>query len=215
MKRIKSNKQLVIIGAGGHGLVVADAAARTKRWDRIVFLDDKKSEARIPGAKIAGKTERYPDYVADHDIIIAIGENTARGKIFEKIEKAGATIPVIVHPSAIVSANTVIGIGTVVMAGAIINCFSRIGKGCIINTGATIDHDNTIEDIVHVSPGVHLGGAVHIGKYSWIGIGATIINDINIVSNCIVGAGAVVTEDIADPDTYVGIPARKIRRRTL
>ena len=96
------------------------------------------------------------------------------------------------------------------MAGVVINSSSRIGKGCIINTSSSLDHDNVIENYVHISPGVNMAGTVKVGKGSWIGIGSVVSNNVNICSDCKVGAGAVVVKDITEPGTYVGVPVRKI-----
>lgn len=96
------------------------------------------------------------------------------------------------------------------MAGVIINSCTKIGKGCIINTAATIDHDNMIEDYVHISPGVHLAGTVKIGQGSWLGIGSVVSNNVNIISGCNVGAGAVVVKSINEPGVYVGVPVRRV-----
>lgn len=96
------------------------------------------------------------------------------------------------------------------MAGAIINCCTKIGKGCIINTGATVDHDNVIEDYVHISPGANLAGNVTVGKRTWIGIGSVVSNNVCIISDCKIGAGAVVVKDINEVGTYIGVPVRKL-----
>ena len=96
------------------------------------------------------------------------------------------------------------------MANACINSSAKIGKHCIINTGAIIEHDNIIEDYVHISPQVALGGTIKVGENTHVGIGATVKNNIEICSNCIIGAGAVVVKDIIEKGTYVGVPAKKI-----
>ena len=89
------------------------------------------------------------------------------------------------------------------------NTFAKVGNHCIINTGAVIEHDNTIEDYVHISPGVKLGGRVHIGQLTHVGIGAVVINNTNIYSDCVIGAGAVVVQEIKHSGTYIGVPARR------
>lgn len=208
-----SKNKLIIIGAGGHGRVVADIARKMGSWQQIVFLDDDESIEASMGMKAVGKTSDAFNYINECDIFIAIGNNRTREKLQSRLEAAGATIPVIIHPKAIVAQQVCLGTGTVLMAGCIINCCSLIGKGCIVNTGATIDHDNLIEDYVHISPGSNLGGKVFVGKSTWVGIGAIIINNINIAAGCIVGAGAVVVNDIDDNGTYTGTPARKNMRR--
>jgi sugar O-acyltransferase (sialic acid O-acetyltransferase NeuD family) len=202
--------KLLIIGAGGHGKVIADIAMKMNKWQSIAFLDNDESIKSSMGLNIIGRTADAPKYIEDSEIFVAIGNNEARGKIQCELEDAGASIPVLIHPNAVVGTQVELGAGTVVMAGVVINCCTRIGKGCIINTGATIDHDNVIEDYVHISPGAHLAGTVKIGKNTWIGIGSAISNNISITGGCIIGAGAVVTRDITDAGTYVGIPARKI-----
>ena len=94
--------------------------------------------------------------------------------------------------------------------GRVINCGSSLGRGCIVNTSACVDHDNLLEDFVHVSPGARLAGTVHIGQGTWIGIGATVINNRSVAAGCRIGAGAVVIRDITQKGTYVGIPARRL-----
>jgi sugar O-acyltransferase (sialic acid O-acetyltransferase NeuD family) len=208
--KLSNKNRLLIIGASGHGRVVADIAIKSNLWRQIAFLDDDESIRDSMGVAVIDRSANVIKYVNDYCIFVAIGDNKTREKIQNQIEKEGANIPVLIHPSAIIGENVKIGAGTVVMAGAVINCCSRVGKGCIVNTGATIDHDNVIEDYVHISPGVHLAGTVKIGKNSWIGIGSVVSNNINIVCDCKVGAGAVVVRNITEPGTYVGIPARRV-----
>lgn len=206
----KVKKGLLIIGASGHGKVVADVALKMNKWQKIDFLDQDESLKSSMGIKIIDRSENAPKYLEDYDIFVAIGNNAMRERIMEELMACKATIPALIHPGAILGQQTEIGIGTVIMAGVVINCCTKIGKGCIINTGATIDHDNMIDNYVHISPGAHLAGTVKIGKGTWIGIGSAVINNVSITGNCIIGAGAVVIRDITEPGTYVGVPAKKI-----
>lgn len=202
--------RLLIIGAGGHGKVVADIALKMDRWDYIAFLDDNDDIKTSMGIEVIGKSADMFRYIKDYDIFVAIGNNETRKVIQEKLEVEGASIPVLIHPDAIIGEKVEINAGTVVMAGVVVNCCTIIGKGCIINTGATIDHDNLIEDYVHISPGVHTAGAVRIGKGTWLGIGSIVSNNITITSGCTIGAGSVVVKDIDKSGNYVGVPARRI-----
>ena len=202
--------KLLIIGASGHGKVIADIAMKMKKWEKINFLDDNENIKLSMGIEVIGKSSDVLMYINDYDICIGIGNNAIRENIHEKLEKEGASLPILIHPNAVIGENVEIGVGTVVMAGAVINCCTKIGKGCIINTGSTIDHDNVIHDYVHISPGVNLAGAVSIGKSSWLGIGSVVINNVNITSACKIGAGAVVIKDITESGTYVGVPVRRV-----
>lgn len=202
--------KLLIIGASGHGKVVADIALKMGKWQEVAFLDDDKNLTLSMGLDVIGGTNDILSYIDQYKIFVGIGNNSTRQKLHEKLEKVGAEIPTLVHPNTIIGSEVVIGIGTAIMAGVVINCCTTIGNGCIINTGATIDHDNTIEDFVHISPGANLAGSVRVGRGSWLGIGSVVSNNINITKGCNVGAGAVVVKDITERGVYVGVPVKKL-----
>ena len=202
--------KLIIIGASGHGKVVADIAIKMNKWQSIAFLDDDESIRTSMGLEVIGKTADAFTYNDEADFFVAIGNNATREKIQEKLIEQGLNVVSLIHPSAIIGTDVEIGIGSVVMAGVVINSSTRIGKGCVINTSSNLDHDNVIEDYVHVSPGVRTAGSVCIGKGTWLGIGSVVSNNVNICSGCKVGAGAVVVKDITEPGTYVGVPVRRV-----
>lgn len=204
--------KLIIIGASGHGKVVADIAIKMNKWQSITFLDDDESIKTSMGLEVIGKTADAFKYKGEAVFFIAIGNNATREKIQKKLESEGLSVVSLVHPSAVIGTDVEIGSGTVVMAGVVVNSSSRIGKGCIINTSCSLDHDNMIEEYVHISPGANLAGTVKVGKSSWIGIGSVVSNNVNICSNCKIGAGAVVVKDITEPGTYVGVPVRRVDR---
>ena len=204
------NDKLIIIGASGHGKVVADIAIKMNKWQSIAFLDDDESIKASMGLEVIGNTADAFIYKDEADFFVAIGSNTAREKILEKLIEQGLNVVSLIHPNAVIGTDVEIGIGTAVMAGVVINSSSRIGKGCIINTSSSLDHDNVIEDYVHISPGVRTAGTLRVGKGSWLGIGSIVSNNVNICSGCKVGAGAVVVKDITEPGTYVGVPVRRI-----
>ncbi|MBX9974449.1 acetyltransferase [Cytobacillus firmus] len=202
--------KLLIIGASGHGKVVADIALKMNKWQSVVFLDDDESIKKQMGLEVIGSSNDVTKYINEYEIFVGIGNNATRQKIHEELEKSGANIPVLIHPNTVLGGQIELGSGTVIMAGAVINCCTKIGKGCIVNTASTIDHDNYIENYVHISPGAHLAGTVHVGQGSWLGIGSAISNNVNITNGCIVGAGSVVVKDITEPGVYIGAPVRRI-----
>ncbi len=193
--------RLIIIGASGHGRVVADVA-RLEGYTDIVFLDDDESVKECAGWPVIGKSTEAPD----GEIFVAVGNSEIRKRLMERYENR--IQPILKHPAAVIARDTEIGIGTVIMAGAVINSGTRIGKGCIVNTACSIDHDCSVGDFSHVSVGSHLCGTVKIGDNVWIGAGVTVSNNINICAGCMIGAGAVVIKSIEGPGTYVGVPAK-------
>lgn len=202
-------KNLIIIGAGGHGKVIADIALKLKKWNRVMFLDDIVTKKSVMNIDVVGKIDKAILYKDEADFVVAIGSNFYRDKIQCSLEKKGLSIVSLIHPNDIIGTDVRIGNGTVIMAGAVINSSCSIGKGCIINTNCNIDHDNIIEDFVHISPGVNLAGNVKIGTKSWIGVGSSVKNNINVCDNVVIGAGAVVVKNIIEKGTYIGIPAKK------
>lgn len=201
---------LLVVGAGGHGKVVADAAKEQGCWDKIAFVDDL-----YPGLTeclcwpVLGKIADAEAFLLKFpSIAVAVGNNQLRVSLLKKFSVMGFGLPVIIHPSACVSSQGHIDAGAVVLANAVINAGAKISLGCIVNTAATVDHDCILAEGVHLSPGVHLAGGVTIGAYSWLGIGSSVIQKITIGANVMVGAGAAVTENVANDATVVGVPAR-------
>lgn len=203
---------LLILGAGGHGKVVADAALETGNWDEVVFLDDAWPEKKVNGRwPVAGNMQELRSW-RDRciDAVVAIGGNQLRMQLQARLVTAGFNVVSVIHPAATVSRYATLGAGSVVFAGAVINVDATIGDGAIINTSATVDHDCVLGVGVHVSPGAHLGGGAKVGDYAWIGIGASVKHLASLGSNTVVGAGAVVLGDIPDGVTAIGMPARPV-----
>lgn len=198
-------RKLAIIGASGHGKVVADIA-RKIGYNDIVFLDDDESVRECGGYPVIGKSSEAG--TIDADVIVGIGKAGVRKQIQDSIPEE--KLVTLTHPDAVVAEDVVIGAGTVVMAGTVINPGARVGKGCIINTCSSVDHDCTVGDYVHIAVGSHLCGTVSVGSGTWIGAGATISNNVSICSDCMIGAGAVVVKDIQESGTYVGVPAERV-----
>lgn len=195
-------KSLVIIGAGGHGKVIADIAIKNG-YEKIVFLDDNESVKECAGFPIIGNVAEAEKICSDK--IVAIGNAMIRKKIQESL----TGVITLIHPSAVISRRVEIGRGSVIMAGAIINSDTLIGKGVIINTGAGVDHDCKVGDYSHISVGAHVSGSVEIGNGTWIGAGATVSNNVKICAGCMIGVGAVVIKDINNPGVYVGVPVKE------
>ena len=196
--------KLTIIGASGHGKVVADIA-RLNGYESVVFLDDNKDGSECAGYPVIGDTTTEPV----GDVFVAIGNADIRRKVMERFSEHYQ--PVLIHPNAVVAKGVEIGAGSVVMAGAVINPEARLGRGCIVNTASSIDHDCVLGDFVHVAVGAHVCGTVTVGDSVWIGAGATVINNVSICSNCMIGTGSVVIKDVSLSGTYVGCPAQKIK----
>jgi sugar O-acyltransferase (sialic acid O-acetyltransferase NeuD family) len=205
-------RSLLVLGAGGHGRVVADAAELAGTWRRIDFLDDRYPGERTTGPwNIVGRLDRLEELAGEyHAGVAAFGKADLRLREIDRIVRAGLEVAVVIHPTAVVSRHAQIQAGSVVFANAVVNVGASIGRGCIINTGATVDHDCKLEEGVHICPGVNLAGAVFVGARAWIGIGAAVKQNIAIGAGATLGAGAVCIRDVAPGETVVGVPARRL-----
>ena len=203
------NKNLLIIGAGGHGKVVADIAEKMGCYDNIVFADADESIKECMSYPVFVEAHLDDLIYNEYDVFVAVGKSETREKIIKRLKDKGCFIPTLVHPRAIISGTVKLGEGTVVMAGAVINPDAKVGVGCIINTASSVDHDCEVGDFCHISVGAHLAGTVEIGAHTWIGAGACVNNNVTIAPGCMIGAGAVVIKTIENAGVYVGIPARQ------
>lgn len=206
---------LLILGAGGQAQVVADIAltmADAGAQIRIVgFLDDNPQlwGGTLFGAPIRGPIHSQHDFPFDA-VIVSIGNNQIRMRLFLQWRQQGAHFATLIHPSAIVASNVKIGTGTVLCAGAIVNTGSHIGQNVILNTACSVGHHNRIGDHVHIGPGARVGGDVYVADEVFIGIGATLLPQLQIGRGARVGGGAVVIRPVDADQTVVGVPAHPL-----
>lgn len=202
-------KTVAIIGAGGHGQVIADVLHLTPHYQPIGFIDDRPAltGTLVANLPILGTTKQL-DQINPDTIIIAIGDNQTRRIVYQKLQ--AYSFATAIHPTAIIAKDTTIGNGTMICAGAIINPGTVIGQNTIINTAVTVDHHNQIGDHVHLAPGTHLGGEVIVSEGGFVGIGATIMPRRTVGKWATVGAGALVQRNVAPETTVVGVPAHPL-----
>lgn len=199
---------LAILGASGHGKVLADIAELTG-WKKIVFFDDAWPEKASNGAwQVIGNTQMLLNNINNYQgVIVAIGNNKVRQQKLQQLDTAGAKLITLIHPSATVSRYTQIGLGSVIVAGAVINPDCIIGSGAIINTCSSVGHDCTLGDAVHICPGARLAGGTEVDDRAWVGVGSSVRQLIKIGADAIIGAGSAVVKDVPASTTVMGVPA--------
>jgi sugar O-acyltransferase (sialic acid O-acetyltransferase NeuD family) len=206
-------KPLYLLGASGHAKVIIDSIEQAGQYHIQGLFDKNKAlwGQTLSGYPILGDFEVLPD--SETELLIAIGDNTIRYKLYKKLVEQGIVFGTVTHPSSTISRGVAIRPGTVMMAGTVVNADTIIGAQVIINTCASVDHDCQISTAVHIAPGVRICGGVSIGERTFVGAGAVVIPNIRIGADVIVGAGATVVRDIPDAVVIMGTPARIIKQR--
>ena len=204
------DKGVTILGAGGHAkVVISTLMSAGFQIKRILDDNPDKWGSRIFDIDVTGPFSRIDPGSTEH-AVIAIGDNKTRKRIAEKLQHV-RWVTAVIHPDAYVHPSVRLGRGTVVFAKAAVQPDTVIGDHCVVNTGGTIDHDCRIGNYVHIAPGVNLAGEVCLGEGVFCGIGGKAITGITVGRWSTVGAGGVVINDLPEYSLAVGIPARVIR----
>ena len=205
----KQNKDIYLIGAGGHAKVILALLEAQGRKCLGIYDDNEQLHGTtLLGVPVIGAVREMSDR-CDISAVIAIGDNAVRKRIAESFRNiCWATL---VHPHSWVHSSVKIEEGSVVFAGAVIQPDTHIGKHTIINTSASVDHDCRIGDFCHIAPGCHLAGGVTVGDNTFVGIGTGIIPSIELAPGSVIGAGASVIRNTYVSGTYVGVPANRIQ----
>jgi len=207
--------KIVVIGASGHAQVVADVLfqmwTKGREMELVGYLDDNKAltGTRLLGLPVLGTLADLPS--TPHDcIILGIGDNAARARLYAELTAARKRFATAIHPTAVLAPDVVVEAGAVLCAGTVVNPGAHIGENVIVNTCASVDHHSILKAHCHVAPGVHLAGNVTVGEGAFVGIGACAVPGVRIGAWSTVGAGAAVTGDVPERATVAGVPAKPL-----
>ena len=212
-------KNIVIFGASGQGSVVLDCIEKEGKYKVVGFIDSfKKKGSKTNGYEILGSVYDLPYLKDKYNLfggIVAIGDNWNRQVIVKKIKRIIPDFNFIsaIHPSVVIGRNVKIGNGVAIMAGVIINANSRIYDHCILNTYSSLDHDGIMQESSSLAPRVCVGGNLFLDRFSSIGLGSHVIENISIGRHSVIGAGSLVVKDVESFVVAYGHPARMIRKR--
>lgn len=205
---VQPTPSLLIIGAGGHGRVVAEAALAMGAFSPLRATDSDPSKWHgelLPGVPLLPEQQAQAQGGAMH---VAIGLASARERVVLKTPLPLATV---VHPRACVSPFAQVGEGSFIGAQAVVAALGSVGRCTIINHGAVVDHDAEVGDFTHIAPLVALSGRARIGRRVLVGSGSQVLPGVSVCDDVVIGAGSVVRTDIDQPGVYAGVPARRLR----
>lgn len=167
------NKNLLILGAGGHGRVVKEVAEGMGVFEKIDFLDDNPDCEDAIGLCI--DNEKFTGVYSY--AFPAFGNNELRMKWIKRLEENGFTIPVLIHPTAFISPSAAVYPGTVVVAKAIVNTNSVIERGCIVSVGAIVDHDTFVGYGCHIDCGATVKANCEIKPFTTVKSGTVVARE--------------------------------------
>lgn len=208
-------KSIVVWGGGGHGHAVIDVLRAIGGWTIAGIIDNLNPKGSIiMGLPVLGDERALPALRKQGvaNVVVAIGDCSARARMLAEVCGLGFQTPAIVHPACIVAPSAQIAPACVLCAGSVVGAQTQIAAGVILNTRASVDHDNQIGACAHVAPGAVVCGFVTVGRETWIGAGAVVRDHLSIGHHVMVGAGAVVLKNVADGQMVYGNPARPQRR---
>lgn len=205
--------KLIILGARGHALSVANVALAAG-FNIAGFVDPGLAGNSLMNYPVADKCEFFGDTL-EHYFAIGVGDNFVREKMFHDLTMRYPNViwPALIHPSAVVSCNTSIEPGSVLMPLSMVGPNTKIKKFCIINSHSSIDHDGAMESFSSLAPGAVLGGSVSVGERSAISIGAVVKHGVKIGSDSVLGASSYLNINLENNCIAYGSPAKYVRSR--
>jgi sugar O-acyltransferase (sialic acid O-acetyltransferase NeuD family) len=212
-------KDLVVVGSGSTGRlaqqIVQDLNQEGAAWRVLGFLDENSEShgTEVAGLCVLGGLEWLDRYPETH-LVIAIANPVARFRIAAELERKARSFATLIHPRAWIASRTKVHSGSIIYPGVLIDPDVTVGRHVILNKACTIGHDAVIGDFVTLAPGVNVGGAVRVGVGCDLGINCATLQNLSIGGWSVVGGGAVVTRDLPENVTAVGVPAKIIKERT-
>lgn len=203
------DRNIILVGYSGHGLVVADAALENNA--RLIGYSEKSVNDFNPYQLQYFGNESSLDFNAwnlDVDFLLGVGDNKIREKIYNLIIQRGKKIISIIHSTSSISNYSKFGEGVFCNRNVIVNAFSNIGNNVVLNSGCVVEHECEIQDHVHVAPGVVLAGNVTVGQRTFVGANSVIKQGVIIGKDVIIGAGSVILKSVPDGCKVVGNPGR-------
>jgi sugar O-acyltransferase (sialic acid O-acetyltransferase NeuD family) len=186
--------RLLVVGAGGHGRSVTEAAELSAQFQVVGFLDDSLSNGEIVlGVPVLGSLASMANHIGTAaQAIVAIGNNVVRERLMQQLIELGFELATVVHPQAIVSPSAVLGAGSAVMAGAVVGTEARLGMGSIVNCGAVVDHHAIVEDFGHLGVNTSMAGGTFLGRGAWMQAGAALGYGVKIPSGLTLSPGEAI-----------------------
>jgi sugar O-acyltransferase (sialic acid O-acetyltransferase NeuD family) len=210
-------KRVMILAAGGLGREAAATIARLPDWDLIGFLDDDPGRAHgvVAGKPVLGSIADVRTH-QDASLLVCAGRGQSRRAIVSRLRELGVDddrFATLIAPDVHVPDSCSVGAGSVLLSGTVLTSDVTVGAHVVTMPGVVLTHDNHVADFATLCARVTIGGDVTVGEAAYLGMGALVREQVQVAAEAVLGMGSVLLSDLPYRETWVGVPARRIRER--
>lgn len=208
---------IVIMGAGGDALVVAEAVRQSAEAGQPLvlagFLDDLLAGETVDGLPVIGRLDDWA--ILDKRIrfmpaIQKVRDMPRRATRLQELNIPRERWGRVVHPRAVIASKVTLGVGVYIAACATVQPGCHIGDFATLRAGAALGHDATVGNHGYVGPNATLCGKTTIHEGAHLGPNAVVLDQKQIGRFAVVGIGAAVTKDVTEFTVVMGNPARRV-----
>jgi len=207
--------KLVLVARSGLALEALAAVRATGQLDDAVVLDDDPGHwgSTFAGVPVIGGLEQVPR-LTGHQLLVCAGRGSTREDLVGRLSELGVgpgRFATVVHPSVDVPLGCFVGGGSVLLQGAVLTANVRVGHHVVVMPNAVLTHDDVVDDYATICAGVALGGRVRVGRGAYLGMNSSVREGRVVGTGSVLGMGAALTVDLPAGETWVGVPARRLR----
>ncbi|MBX2943806.1 MAG: acetyltransferase [Cyclobacteriaceae bacterium] len=206
--------KLIIFGTGDIAQIANYYFDIDSNFEVVAFTVDKEylAEDTFEGKPVVAFDELEQLYPPEKfQLFIALSYsklNKIRAAKYEEAKKKGYTLTSYISSKCTYLSQHPPGDNCFIFEDNTIQPFVKIGNNVTLWSGNHIGHHSTIEDHNFISSHVVISGHCHIKSFCFLGVNATIHNNITIESENVVGAGAIISKSTHAKEVY--LPAKSI-----
>jgi len=203
--------RLVLVAAGG---LARETLAALGPGHDVVLLDDDPARrgTSVSGVPVVGGTDEITRYV-DRGVVVCVGRGAGRRAVVARLTGLGVApnhYTSVVHPSVDMPAGCTVGAGSILLAGVVLTADVSLGRHVVAMPHVTFTHDDVVEDFATFAAGVTLGGGVHVGEAAYLGMQASVRENLTVGADATLGMAAALLHDLPVGETWAGGPAGRL-----
>jgi sugar O-acyltransferase (sialic acid O-acetyltransferase NeuD family) len=195
------SKPIILIGAGGHAQYLMHILLAKGRNILAYVSPNQQNDIHIMTAIqwLKNDTDVLNYSPEDVELVIGIGQlpnQHLRHQLIDFYQSHHYSFTQVICNTATLQPHVALEQGVQILSNVTINHSTEIKAHSIINTGVIVEHDCIIGSENHIAPGAVICGGVKTAHHVFIGANATIIQNISIGKDTIIGAGCCIVKDL-------------------